>query len=147
MTPSNRNAPRQKPNPYVPNEPWQLQTASPVGTAVLCEKIKYLCKDPEPRRPDQPSQLPPQRRRRSPPPALCHPSGLPLLRNEQARLLTALAPMRAETGQLAPQRAQAATLQAEVQQLQARRDRLAVTVSEIDRLTAALGQLRGGPLG
>jgi seryl-tRNA synthetase len=67
---------------------------------------------------------------------------LPLLRSEQAQLLTSLAPMRAEIEQLARQHAQAATLQAEVQQLQAQRDRLAVTVSEIDRLTAALGQLR-----
>jgi hypothetical protein len=67
---------------------------------------------------------------------------LPLLRREQAQLIAALGPMRAEAEQLRTQRAQVAGLQAELEQLQAQRDRMAATAGDIDRLTAALGQLK-----
>lgn len=67
---------------------------------------------------------------------------LPGLRNEQAGLLGALGPLRAETAGLAAQRAQAAQLHSELQQLRAQRDALAATSAEADRLTLALAKLR-----
>jgi hypothetical protein len=67
---------------------------------------------------------------------------LPGLRNEQAALLGALGPLRAETAGLAAQRAQAAQLQSELQQLRAQRDALAATSAEAERLTLALAKLR-----
>jgi Domain of unknown function (DUF4041)/Meiotically up-regulated gene 113/Protein of unknown function (DUF2510) len=67
---------------------------------------------------------------------------LPVLRNEQAGLLAALGPLRAEAAGLAAQRAQAAQLQAELQQLRAQRDALTKASDEAERLTLALAKLR-----
>jgi hypothetical protein len=55
------------------------------------------------------------------------------LRNEQAGLLAALGPLRAEADGLAAQRAEAVHLQAGLQQLRAQRDALAATSAEAER--------------
>jgi hypothetical protein len=67
---------------------------------------------------------------------------LPGLRNEQAVLLGALGPLRAEAADLSAQRAQAAQLLAEIQQLRTQRDALAASSAEAERLTLALAKLR-----
>jgi chromosome segregation ATPase len=67
---------------------------------------------------------------------------LPALRNEQAHLVAALGPLRAEVADLSAQRAQAAQLHAELQQLRVQRDALAAASAEAERLTLALAKLR-----
>jgi hypothetical protein len=67
---------------------------------------------------------------------------LPALRKEQAELLSALMPLRAEAANLAAQRAQMVQVQAELQQLRAQRDAMAAASAEAERLTLALAKLR-----
>jgi hypothetical protein len=67
---------------------------------------------------------------------------LPRLQQEEAWLLAALGPLRAEAQQLDALRGQAAALRTELLRLQAEREKMAAAVREIDHLTAAMGQLR-----